>query len=198
MHVFEVSVGAVVCRLYSLSASAWTCLALVAAAATALGLWAVRVARSKFIHPPTSPVPELGSALVVNSAAAEAAIIAKARFTAYYSAAAAGSFHIEDDAHDDDVNVDEEDEGEEDEDEAVSNVGLRVRAPRDGGWGVEWTTIMTRGDLRWYRYQDMTALNGSVVKLWDARHGELTATHGGCLRRRSAGGVEQELEKGRY
>ncbi|URE11237.1 hypothetical protein MUK42_22213 [Musa troglodytarum] len=189
MHVFEVSLGAVVCRLYSLSASAWTCLALVAAAATALGLWAVRVARSKFIHPPTSPVPELGSALVVNSAAAEAAIIAKARFTAYYSAAA-------DDAHDDDV--DEEDEGEEDEDEAVSNVGLRVRAPRDGGWGVEWTTVMTRGDQGWYRYQDMTALNGSVVKLWDARHGELTSPHGGCLRRRSAGGVEQELEKGRY
>ncbi|THU51508.1 hypothetical protein C4D60_Mb06t31780 [Musa balbisiana] len=181
MNLFEVSLGAVVSRLYSLSGSAWECLALVAA--TALGLWAVRVAGSKFIHPPTpsSPVPELGSALVVNSAAAEAAIIAKARFTAYYSAAAAGSFHIEDD---DDV-----DEEEEDEDEDVSNVGLRVRAPRDGGWGMEWTAVMTRGDLGWYRYQDMTALNGSVVKLWDARHGRLTAPHGGCLRRRSAGGV---------
>ncbi|CAL9187648.1 unnamed protein product [Musa hybrid cultivar] len=182
MHLLEVRLGAVVSRLYSLCGSAWACLALVAAAATALGLWAVRVAGSKFIHPPTptSPVPEVGSASVVNSAAAEAAIIAKARFTAYYSAAAAGSFHIEDD------DVDEE---EEVEDEYVSNVGLRVRAPRDGGWDMEWIAVMTREDLGWHRYLDMTVLNGSVVKLRDARHGRLTATHGGCLRRRSAGGV---------
>lgn len=34
-------------------------------------------------------------------------------------------------------------------------------------WGRERRIVRNGGDMRWYRYQDDAAFNGSVVRLWD-------------------------------
>lgn len=41
------------------------------------------------------------------------------------------------------------------------------------GCGEWWDTVleMEMGDMSWYRYQDLTVLNGNVVRLWDGRRG---------------------------
>lgn len=91
----------------------------------------------------------------------------KARFTAYYHAP--NNFGVEDekDADDEEMMQEEKEEAEDwEEEDVVGSVGVTA-AP--------WMVVSRRGDLGWYRYQDLTALNGSVVRLWDAPDRRLTA-----------------------
>ncbi|KAK6273733.1 hypothetical protein QQP08_027674 [Theobroma cacao] len=38
-----------------------------------------------------------------------------------------------------------------------------------GGWWQSWERVLSvrKGETGWYRYQDLTAINGNVVRLWD-------------------------------
>ncbi|CAL9182782.1 uncharacterized protein LOC135636060 [Musa acuminata AAA Group] len=206
MDLLEVPLDAIAFRLYSLPAAAaaarsdWACLVLLAAAAAAaaLGLWGIRVVGSKPDPPtPTSPPPppvpslpvcppesltpvgkEAAAAAWRASCHVEEASTPKSRFMAYYAAST-------DSLYEDCARGDGLGEGEEEDVDSVSDVDRRVTAPWSGGvCGLEWAVVQRRGDLGWYRYQDMTALDGSVVKLWDGRDGGLTATAGRRLRRR--------------
>jgi hypothetical protein len=64
---------------------------------------------------------------------------------------------------------------EDEEEEPIMDVGeefghREVDLPRESEEVlVKWegTVLRPRGDLGWYSYQDMAALNGSVVRLWD-------------------------------
>ncbi|URD93495.1 hypothetical protein MUK42_00947 [Musa troglodytarum] len=206
MDLLEVPLDALAFRLYSLPAAAaaarsdWACLVLLAAAAAAaaLGLWGIRAVGSKPDPPtPTSPPPppvpslpvcpsenqtpvgrEVAAAAWTASCHVEEARSPKSRFMAYYAAST-------DSLYEDCADGGGLGEGEEEDVDSVSDVDRRVTAPwSGGGCGLEWAVVKRRGDLGWYRYQDMTALDGSVVKLWDGRDGGLTATAGRRLPRR--------------
>ncbi|XP_038988096.1 uncharacterized protein LOC120112585 [Phoenix dactylifera] len=171
-----------VLRLQSLPAAAagggslWACLAVLAAA---LGLWRIRAvgSRAEASLPPPTPPPKLGPAEPAQAPApapapappqchVEDISTPKARFTAYYDSC--DRLDVEDDG-DDEAEVDSGREVD-----GVSDGRAPLTAPWEGfGW--EGLMVRRRGDLGWYRYQDLTALNGSVVRLWDG-NGVLTAT----------------------
>ncbi|KAH0970845.1 hypothetical protein GBA52_023001 [Prunus armeniaca] len=84
------------------------------------------------------------------------------KFTLYYEDNAEG-----------DVDLKAEEAGECDGDEAV--------AEGCGEW-LEGVLRLRLGEMGWYRHQDLTELNGNVVRLWDgcrvgARHGSSKSTH---------------------
>lgn len=76
------------------------------------------------------------------------------KFTLYYQ-------EDENDFEDDDVNEYNNDGG------AIEDADLE-----DLHWiGDDWEAVMNMriGDMGWYRYQDSTVLDGSVVRLWEGR-----------------------------
>ncbi|KAL5995746.1 hypothetical protein ACLOJK_025815 [Asimina triloba] len=83
------------------------------------------------------------------------------KFAAYYC-----------EVDDDGARNKEEEDGRNEEDEAV---GRACDGVFDGVWGfdagvgmmIQLPVVMRTGDLGWYRCQDLTVLNGSVVRLWD-------------------------------
>ncbi|EHA8587852.1 hypothetical protein COCNU_scaffold003404G000020 [Cocos nucifera] len=181
MDLLEMPLEAIVLRFHSLPAavaagSLWACLAVLAAA---LGFWRIRAVGSRsdvsLPHSPTppesepvqAPSPAPAPATVLKSPKPtvraphchmEDAGTPKARFTAYYGSC--DWFDVEDDG-DEQAEVDN---GR--KDGGASVVRARLTAPLEGfGW--EALMVRRRGDLGWYRYQDRTALNGSVVRLWD-------------------------------
>ncbi|KAJ8471739.1 hypothetical protein OPV22_026082 [Ensete ventricosum] len=182
---------AVAFRLYSLpGAAAGLVWAWAAVLAAALGLWGMRTVgtksdafplshsapRSSSPPQPAIPCPAVPAEPSKPQAApinredyrpiagyrVEEASATKARFTAYYHGASScnGCGAVEED---------ECDEGD------ARGVERWVAAPWDQGWRWEALTVRRRWDLGWYRYLDMTALNGSVVRLWDGADGGLTA-----------------------
>ncbi|XP_010917423.1 uncharacterized protein [Elaeis guineensis] len=184
MDLLEMPLEAIVLRFHSLPAavaagSLWACLAVLAAA---LGIWRIRAvgSRSDDVSLPHSPITsksEPGQAPSPSPAPAPSTVpkspkptvraphchvedagTPKARFTAYYGSC--DWFDVEDDG-DEQVEVDN---GRKDDGARV--VRARLTAPLEGfGW--EGLMVGRRGDLGWYRYQDLTALNGSVVRLWE-------------------------------
>lgn len=150
----------------ALAGSVWAWLAIVFAA---LGLWRIRAVGS----PSTQPDPAKKQAAAAPAPAPTASVgpakndlpplpnhrvadngdlsVTKGRYTAY--------FHAEVDG------VEIEGEEAEESDGAFSDVDGEMTGTR------EWM----RGDLGWHRYVDLTALDGSVVRLWDGN---------GALRRR--------------
>ncbi|RZR90841.1 hypothetical protein BHM03_00018839 [Ensete ventricosum] len=176
MDLLEVPLEAVALRLYSLpsyaAGSVWAWAAVLAAG---LGIWGIRtVSRSDASPPPPSlNVPALPAERAELQASAatdrkefrpiaqpsgcrvEEANAAKAPFTAYYHGPSRDGYGV--------VEEDDDDERE----DGVPGVGCRATALWDG-----LTARQRRDDVGWYRHQDMTALNGSVVRLWD---GSLTA-----------------------
>nr|CAD1827280.1 unnamed protein product [Ananas comosus var. bracteatus] len=203
MDLLEMPLEAVALRFYSLPAvvaggSIWTCLAIIAAAA--IGLWRIRTVGSRSessssssssssslltSSPPPSPSPSpslskpIERPILSRFELDEEVGTPKVRFTAYYNDAAdcLGCCRVDDD---DDVGGDNE-EREVEADDAVSD-GVngdsrkRLSKPSWAGDVPKWEVpaLSGNGDLGWYRYQDMTALNGSVVRLWDG-DGGLTA-----------------------
>ncbi|WOL19830.1 hypothetical protein Cni_G28632 [Canna indica] len=200
MDLLEVPFEEAALRLYSLpgtaaaGSSAWACAAAVIAAV--VGLWGIRTVGSKSdvsplllsCSPASPPSPPLLDPVVSTEPHAapapeddrkgrgpiaplagfrveEASGAKKARYTAYYLAGSC-----------DDCGVVEEEECEDDrEDDGGIQSGARLWATAawDGDWRwEELTAARRRWDLGWYRFQDMTALDGSVVRLWD---GGLTA-----------------------
>ncbi|XP_073100777.1 uncharacterized protein [Elaeis guineensis] len=177
MDLLEMPLDALVLRLHSLPAagSLWACLAVLAAT---LGLWRIRAvgSRSEASLPPSTPPPNVSPAEPAQARAptpaptpspappqchVEDVGMLKARFTAYYDSC--DRFDVEDDG---------DEETEVDGGREVDGVGdgrVPLTAPWEGfGWaGWEGLMVRRRGDLGWYRYQDLTALNGSVVRLWD-------------------------------
>ncbi|KAE8735287.1 Plant invertase/pectin methylesterase inhibitor superfamily protein [Hibiscus syriacus] len=67
-----------------------------------------------------------------------------------------------------------DDDGEE-SDVDVDDGGVRVTGRSDGGggdcneWWESWEGVLKlrNGETGWYRHQDLSALNGNVVRLWD-------------------------------
>lgn len=62
-------------------------------------------------------------------------------------------------------------------DDELTAIGeWRYGSGSDGGYGVgceEWWERVLRkskGDLGWHRFQDLTAINGNVVRLWDVKN----------------------------
>lgn len=179
MDLLEMPLEALVLRLNSLptatARSLWTCLAVLA---TALGLWRIRAvgSRSEASLPASTPAPKLGPAEPAQAPApapapaptqchVEDVSPPKARFMAYYDSC--DWFDVEDDG---------DEEAKVDGGRGVDGIGDGT-APLAAPWeGFPWEGLMVwrRGDLGWYRYQDLTALNGSVVRLWDG-DGVLTA-----------------------
>nr|XP_009391218.1 PREDICTED: uncharacterized protein LOC103977437 [Musa acuminata subsp. malaccensis] len=187
MDLLEVPLEAVALRLYSLpsyaAGSVWAWAAVLAAA---LGIWGIRTVGSRSdASPPPPPlnVPALPAERAEPQASAatdrkefrpiaqpsgchvKETNAAKAPFTAYYHGASRDGCGV----------VEDDDESEEGEEDGVPGVGCRATALWDGGRQLDWLTARQRrrpDDLGWYRYQDMAALNGSVVRLWD---GGLTA-----------------------
>ncbi|XVE70752.1 hypothetical protein DITRI_Ditri10aG0096200 [Diplodiscus trichospermus] len=67
------------------------------------------------------------------------------------------------------------------EDEGESNIDGEMRVTewsdgksdctegRNGEWWESWERVlsMSKGETWWYRYQDLTVINGNVVRLWD-------------------------------
>lgn len=51
----------------------------------------------------------------------------------------------------------------------MDNGGNGEREEDGEGWWSKWEMVMKmrRGDDEWYRYQDMSLINGNVVRLWD-------------------------------
>ncbi|KAJ4816542.1 transmembrane protein [Rhynchospora pubera] len=164
----------------STSGSLWTLIAVLAAAA--VGFWRIKIGGSKPDGADTSPlfttpleetqtkvVPLLHS--TENEASVspycsvdrtvEIAGTPKVRFTTYFGKEGCiGCCHVEDEAE-----------------EPIVDDGEEFSTPREVelSWErqeveVKWDGIVPlrrRGDLGWYSYQDMAALNGSVVRLWD-------------------------------
>ncbi|XP_064983604.1 uncharacterized protein LOC135624060 [Musa acuminata AAA Group] len=197
MDVLDVPpLEAVAFRLYSLpGAAAGSVWAWAAVLAAALGLWGIRIVGTKSDASPLShsaprssspPQPAIpGPAVPAEPAKPQAeptnredyrpiarptgcrveeASATKARFTAYYHGASCNGFGAV-----------EEDECHEGEDGGARGVECGVAAPWNQGWRWEGLTVRRRWDLGWYRYQEMTALNGSVVRLWDGAESGLTA-----------------------
>lgn len=159
MYLLESPLEALAFRYSAaLAGSAWTWLAVVFAA---LGFWRIRLVGST-IKPDPKPEPPQ-----VAAKPTEAVIVGhndnkdppmrrchvdrkgdcsltKGRFTAY--------FHVEDNGH-----------------------GYECDGVSDVAYEEEetplWRPEGMRGDLGWYRYVDLTAIDGSVVRLWD-RYGE--------------------------
>lgn len=79
----------------------------------------------------------------------------KGRFTAY--------FHVEDNG----------DGWEREEDEAAKEVEAvrEKQTPSMWVWERRGAKLRTSGDLEWYRHVDLTALDGSVGRLWDLNGG---------------------------
>ncbi|XP_048335298.2 uncharacterized protein LOC125423827 [Ziziphus jujuba] len=70
-------------------------------------------------------------------------------------------------------NDDEEEEEEEEEGDGeltVTEEKEMVEVDGGGEWWESWERMlkMRSGEICWYRYQDMTEINGNVVRLWDA------------------------------
>nr|XP_010939867.1 uncharacterized protein LOC105058597 [Elaeis guineensis] len=140
--------------------------------AAALGLWRIRAAHPPAPKPPR-PLDPIGAeavsapALMEQSPSCNADGIAtpKARFMAY--------FHADDDSDEKErgggVSDGDGEETEEEEEEETP-------------WGWERRMVRNGGNLGWYRYQDDTAFNGGVVRLWDGNV-RLTVTAGKVRRR---------------
>ncbi|XP_020090153.1 uncharacterized protein LOC109711491 [Ananas comosus] len=204
MDLLEMPLEAVALRFYSLPAvvaggSIWTCLAIIAAAA--IGLWRIRTVGSRSessssssssslltSSPPPSPSPSpnlstpIERPILSRFELGEEVGMPKVRFTAYYNDAAdcLGCCRVDDD--DDDDGDGDSEEREVEADGAVSdgvNGDSQKRLSKPGWAGdvPKWEVpaLSGNGDLGWYRCQDMTALNGSVVRLWDG-DGGLTAS----------------------
>lgn len=172
MDLLEIPLDARAFRLYALPADAAVAyLALLAAAAFALGLWSIRGAAVSY--KPASTVASISCSPPQDASLSEPKLdlaslpaafhlsdpspssrTPKARFTAYYSAEAESL----DDNREDPIDRD------------FDETDRRSRgAPRSGDWSLEWTAVKRAGHLGWYSYQDLMELNGNVVKLWDAR-----------------------------
>ncbi|XP_058215646.1 uncharacterized protein LOC131326784 [Rhododendron vialii] len=71
------------------------------------------------------------------------------------------------------VYYEDESEGEVAWEEGVDDGGVVEVGRGTGGdyWCDNWEKVMRmrieQGDMRWYRYQDLTVLDGNVVRLWD-------------------------------
>ncbi|XP_008803397.2 uncharacterized protein LOC103716956 [Phoenix dactylifera] len=182
MDLLEMPLEDIVLRFHSLPAAvaAGSLCAGLAVLAAALGLWRIRAVGSRsdvsLPHSPTPPKPEPAQAPAPAPAPVprspeptaralhchvEDAGTPKARFTAYYGSC--DRFDVEDDG-DEQAEVDNGRKND-----GASLVRARLTAPIAPleGFGWEGLMVRRRGDLGWYRYQDLTALNGSVVRLWD-------------------------------
>ncbi|KAE8665288.1 Plant invertase/pectin methylesterase inhibitor superfamily protein [Hibiscus syriacus] len=67
-----------------------------------------------------------------------------------------------------------DDDGEKSDVDVDVDSGVRGMGPGDGGgecnqWWESWEGVLKlrNGETGWYKYQDLTALNGNVVRLWD-------------------------------
>ncbi|XP_073011361.1 uncharacterized protein [Typha latifolia] len=182
MDLLEMPLEAFAFRLYSLPAAGGSILAWLAVIAAAVSLWRIRAVGSRsdasplFQPPPQARTaapppsdrerdqPEPEQKPIASSACRRLeAGSPKVRFTAYYD----GRCRVGDGG-------DEERETEADDDVVSDGVEVgdgEMTAPL--GW--EGVAIRRKVDFAWYRYQDMTALNGSIVRLWDG-NGELTAS----------------------
>ncbi|XP_010503024.1 PREDICTED: uncharacterized protein LOC104780221 [Camelina sativa] len=67
------------------------------------------------------------------------------------------------------VYYEEEIDGERDED-GEETTAVKYGGGESGEWWERWESVvkMRNGDEGWYRYVDLTVINGSVVRLWDA------------------------------
>ncbi|XP_057501363.1 uncharacterized protein LOC130785255 [Actinidia eriantha] len=69
----------------------------------------------------------------------------------------------------DEVEVEVEGEAEEGGDNFGGFGAVVGGGKEDCHWSEDWNRmlVMRMGDIEWYRYQDLTVLNGNVVRLWD-------------------------------
>ncbi|XP_072979686.1 uncharacterized protein [Typha angustifolia] len=189
MDLLEMPLDHLAFRFYSLPAiAASSLLTWLAVIAAAVGLWRIRSAGSRSDvsalpsppapHPPPRIVGATG-ADVVTPAREEAEPMVpsprtpKVRFTAYYDAACGGGFrNVDEDGEEEmEMEVDDDDGFS----EPIDGAEVEMTAPWTGGASrMEGMMVGWRGDLGWYDYQDITALNGRVVRLWDGEGG-LTA-----------------------
>lgn len=212
-----VPADAIAIRLHSLlgAAAGSLCAWLIAALAAAVGLWRIRAVGAGGVRsaasaladtnkeqeqqqapPPSSPAAVDEPAPAPSSSVSEPCTPSKVRFTAYYAGSAGGD-------GDDDGVVDDGVKRiatADDDDRGVETVVLRRTASEPGRrrratapWEWEQTTEMAarrRSDLGWYRHIDMAALDGSVVRLWDA---QLAASPRPRGRRTRRAGLEVQL-----
>ncbi|VYS59191.1 unnamed protein product [Arabidopsis thaliana] len=67
------------------------------------------------------------------------------------------------------VYYEEEIDGEREEDDGETTA-VKYGGGESGEWWERWERVvkMRNGDEGWYRYVDLTVINGNVVRLWDA------------------------------
>lgn len=172
MDLLEIPLEALAFRYSAaVAGSLWAWLAVLTAA---LSLWRIRSSGSKPVSLPSDPYPKPAQAEAQPSTPPrchvdDAGTPAKARFTTYY--------HLDECCHLDGgavVTAEEEEcdgNGDGVETEVDGNNGTLGYSDSGFGWE-EFMPVKRITDLGWYRYQDIAALNGSVVRLWD---GPLTA-----------------------
>lgn len=157
-------------------------------AAAAVGFWRMRNVGSKTDESDASPlftapleeVQQKAAPLAVQSSTMEApgspsfsfdrqvetVCTPKVRFTAYFEEEdCIGSCHVEDEEEETTV-----DGGGVHHEETCPRREVVLTLPwemeeEEAKWG--GMAVRRRGDLGWYSFQDMAALNGSVVRLWD-------------------------------
>ncbi|KAL5201737.1 hypothetical protein ABZP36_036091 [Zizania latifolia] len=138
------------------------------------------------------PAPAEAAELVAPSPS-EPSTPCKVRFTAYYGGSG------DDDGVVDGVrrraDRDDNDDGDGDGDVRVDGEGEKPLRRASPGRRRRSTALLTtpweeremavrwRGDLGWYRHLDMSALDGSVVRLWDGEVAAATASPGRLSRR---------------
>ncbi|KAJ9168076.1 hypothetical protein P3X46_019648 [Hevea brasiliensis] len=100
------------------------------------------------IQPPPSPPPSSASPATFSSVFEDDGVT-RGKFVKYY------------------VDERESDDNGDDELTVVGEWGYGNRGC--GEWSESWERVlrMRTGDMGWYMYQDLTAINGNVVRLWD-------------------------------
>ncbi|KDP33961.1 hypothetical protein JCGZ_07532 [Jatropha curcas] len=115
------------------------------------------------IEPSKQPVPAAATSKRLKPASARPSVfendgVIKAKFVVYYE-------------------DDREGEGNGDCEEYSTVVGEWENGSGYGEWRESWEKVLRirMGDMDWYRYQDLTAINGNVVRLWDGFRRKSTA-----------------------
>lgn len=175
---------------FALVHNLWTWLA---AATAAVGFWKIRAGAGSpssicldsdsRVSPPcnhetSSGSPPAAAAEVVESSPTTSSSVAAAAPSSAPSLAPEDDdgvatkgvkFAVYYESDDGELTVAEENDGEEEEEEAAAEAEIVVVEEYSREWWESWERMlkMRSGEMSWYRYQDMTEINGNVVKLWD-------------------------------
>ncbi|KAE8682597.1 Plant invertase/pectin methylesterase inhibitor superfamily protein [Hibiscus syriacus] len=161
--------------IFTIVNNLWTWVAIMTAA---VSLWRIRAAgaatssysvKSQEQCPSTSvigrPIPEVKEKLTVSplvSAPASVTETRVSRFVCNDGVTKSGKPKLT-------VYYEEDIDGETTDTEWSDGDGYCTEGSRGGEWWESWEGVLRfrKGETGWYRYQNLTAINGNVVRLWD-------------------------------